>query len=97
MNPLPHGAWYYRCCVPIQVFTGAVPFSEMPSIVAMFNMVGGKRPPKPTHPDFIENLWSLMQRCWAHDPHSRPEASESLVLLLTLLVSCSHVLGRCLP
>jgi len=30
-----------------------------------------------------------MERCWDHDPNSRPEATEALQILLTPLVSCS--------
>ncbi|KAF9642058.1 hypothetical protein BDM02DRAFT_2731187 [Thelephora ganbajun] len=41
----------------------------------------GERPLRPTHPTFTENLWTLVQRCWDHDPHLRPEASEVLTVL----------------
>ncbi|KAF9642913.1 kinase-like protein [Thelephora ganbajun] len=69
--------------VMIEVFTGAVPFSENSSLVATLSITQGKRPSRPTHPTFTENLWKLMQRCWDHDPHSRPEVSEALQILLT--------------
>ena len=73
----------------IQVFTGAIPFSERSATMAMVVMTQGGRPQRPTHPTFTENLWTLMQRCWDHDPHSRPEVSEALQVLLTPSVSCS--------
>ncbi|KAF9645415.1 kinase-like protein [Thelephora ganbajun] len=69
--------------VMIEVFTGAIPFSDNPSLVATLSITQGKRPSRPTHPTFTENLWKLMQRCWDHDPHSRPEVSEALQILLT--------------
>ena len=55
----------------------------------MFAIAQGKRPPRPTHPTFTENLWTLMQHCWDHDPHLRPEVSEASQVLLTPLVSRS--------
>ena len=51
----------------------------------MVHIISAKRPPRPTHPTFTENLWALMQCCWDQDPCSRPEASEvSRVLTLSL-------------
>ena len=75
--------------VSIQIFTGAIPFIEISTNAAMFAIEQGKRPPRPTHPTFTENLWMLMQRCWDQDPHLRPEVSEVLQVLLTPSVSCS--------
>ena len=46
----------------------------------------GKRPPRPAHPAFTEDLWALMQRCWDHDPCLRPGVSEALQVFLTLSV-----------
>jgi len=80
------GSEVYFYFMTIQVFTGAVPFGGDPSPVAMFSIMQGKRPPRPTHPILTENLWALMQRCWDCDPHLRPEASEALQVLLTLSV-----------
>ncbi|KAF9645406.1 kinase-like protein [Thelephora ganbajun] len=68
--------------VMIEVFTGAVPFSDKSSPVATLSITQGKRPSRPTHPTFTENLWKLMQCCWDQDPHSRPEVSEALQILL---------------
>ena len=45
-----------------------------------------KRPSRPTHPTFTEDLWTLVQRCWDQDPYSRPQILEvSKVLTLLLL------------
>ena len=67
----------------IQVFTGAVPFSNRSASMAMLGIMQNERPQRPTHPTFTENLWTLMQRCWDRDPHLRPEVSEVLQVLLT--------------
>ncbi|KAF9644146.1 kinase-like protein [Thelephora ganbajun] len=76
--------------VMIEVFTGAVPFSDTSSFVAISSIMQGKRPSRPTHPTFTENLWSLMQRCWGHDPRSRPEVSEALGMLRTAAGERAH-------
>lgn len=58
-----------------QVFTGAVPFNHSIPAAAIIAIMGGRRPPRPTHPTFTHDLWTLMQRCWDQDPHLRPETS----------------------
>ena len=81
-------AWPHRTRVSIQVFIGAFPFSGIPDTAAMFEIMNGGRPPRPTHPVIAERLWSLMERCWDNEPHSRPEISEALETLLDASVSC---------
>jgi len=66
---------------PPQVFTGVVPFNNFIPAVAVLAIMNGTRPFKPTHPDFTDELWALMQRCWNEIPHSRPEVSEVLKVL----------------
>jgi hypothetical protein len=44
----------------------------------MVAILQGRRPERPTHQTFTEDLWSLMQRCWDHAEDLRPPASEVL-------------------
>jgi len=67
--------------VMIEGFTGAVPFDGSLPAVAMVAIMDGKRPPRPTHQAFTDQLWQLTQRCWDQNPHSRPEVSEVLKVL----------------
>jgi len=90
MTEVRHGG--YTACrtlaycgfISMQVFTGAVPFNDLSSNVAMFTIMRGERPPRPTYPTFTDDLWILMQRCWEQGPPSRPEASGVTQVLLTL-------------
>ncbi|KAF9644381.1 kinase-like protein, partial [Thelephora ganbajun] len=75
----------------VMVFTGMIPFSSDAYPLAMFSIIQGRHPSRPTHPTFTENLWTLMQRCWGHNPHLHPDASEVLQILL-MPVSVSHSL-----
>ncbi|KAF9644879.1 kinase-like protein [Thelephora ganbajun] len=67
--------------VMIEAFTGAIPFSEKQSGAAMFEIMVGLRPQRPTHPTFTDKLWILMQNCWNQDPRLRPAVSEVLSAL----------------
>ena len=77
-----------RCCISIQTFTGTVPFSDKSPTEAMFGIIHGERPPRPTNPIIAEKLWGLMQRCWDHNPQSRPEVSKALEILRIPSASC---------
>ena len=59
-----------------QVFTGAVPFNDSPLAAAISGIIDGRRPSRPNHSNFTDDVWVLMQRCWDQDPHMRPEVSE---------------------
>jgi len=88
------GALAYYLLASVQVFSGAIPFGDgVSSVSAMLAIVQGKRPQRPTHSTFTEDLWMLIQRCWNGDPHSRPKVSEVALQLLTLSV-CNHLIGH---
>jgi len=67
--------------VSLQVFTGAVPFSNNGPAAATLAIMAGERPPRPTHPLFTKKLWTLIKRCWDRDPLLRPEVSEVFEIL----------------
>jgi len=73
-----HPLLAYRHLVSPQVFTDAAPFNDRAPQEAMEAIIGGDRPPRPTHSTFTDELWVLMQRCWHQDPQARPRASELL-------------------
>jgi len=70
-----------------QAFTGEVPFHPNNPAAAMLAILNEKRPARPTHPNFTDELWTLMKRCWNQDPYSRPEMSEVLETLRSSSVS----------
>ena len=75
---LLHRALAYYRPASLQVFTGEVPFSNSLHIAAMLAIMGGKRPQRPTHPNFTDELWALMRWCWDQDPRLRPAILEAL-------------------
>lgn len=75
-QPTRYGVLTCWLCAQSQVFTDTVPFGDDPPVSAMLAITRGRRPHRPTHIAFTEELWLLMQRCWDHNPHSRPEMLE---------------------
>ena len=68
-----------------KTFTGAVPFSDHIAPAAMTAIIGGKRPPRPTHPSLTDGLWKLTNRCWDQERRNRPRMLEVLIALTHLV------------
>ncbi|KAF8996199.1 kinase-like domain-containing protein, partial [Cyathus striatus] len=76
-------------CVCYEVFTGEVPFYEIPREGAViYRIVKGKKPSRPNlesrTPESVfflgltEEMWTLMQHCWKFDPTERLNINEFL-------------------
>ena len=74
-------AFAYCHLVPPQAFTGAVPFDDITTEMALLAIMSGKRPRRPSHSSFTDELWTSTQNCWNQDPDSRPEVSKVLEVL----------------
>ena len=68
-----------------------VPFHLRTSVMVMFDITEGGRPPRPLHRALTDELWGLMERCWHQEPHSRPEMSEVLRMLRSSSVFLSSL------
>lgn len=68
------------------MFTGDIPFSGCLNPAVIVSILQRKRPERPTHPMFTEELWSLMQRCWDHGHNSRPTAPAVVGILEGVLI-----------
>ncbi|KAJ7614073.1 kinase-like domain-containing protein [Roridomyces roridus] len=71
---------YGFACVVYELLAGTVPFSELPSEMAvMFAVLEGRRPscpPSCSGTPALEGLWALLQDCWHADPETRPTAAR---------------------
>ncbi|KAF9257192.1 kinase-like protein [Marasmius fiardii PR-910] len=76
-DKLKRDVYSYGCTV-FEIITGEPPFSEMsePKFVVEV-AVNHKRPPRPTDVAWCpDNIWALVQLCWAQETHLRPTASS---------------------
>lgn len=66
----------YRC----QVLMGAPPFaSRQKQELACEVALEGKRPPRPNNSESLgitDEIWELLELCWAEDASSRPKVSH---------------------
>ena len=63
---------------PIEAFTGAVPFSDKLPRAAVLAIAWGRRPSRPSHPAFTDELWTLTQQCWDQEDRRRPQVPQIL-------------------
>jgi hypothetical protein len=62
--------------VKYEVLSGHTPFYEFVSLVVPGMIFGGKRPGRPEGSEgiwFTDDVWAVLERCWAHQPNGRPE------------------------
>ncbi|KAF8068027.1 kinase-like domain-containing protein [Lyophyllum atratum] len=75
---------YAVSCVAYEIFTGNVPFFELPRDLAVtLKVKAGAHPSRPpmSSPTWgawglAEPLWSLMEACWSADPNTRPTVED---------------------
>lgn len=57
----------------MQIYTGKPPFQTIKHDSAViFRVIRGERPERPTGVDLDDNLWDLVDRCWAQSAEDRP-------------------------
>ncbi|KAF9257183.1 kinase-like protein [Marasmius fiardii PR-910] len=75
-NELGRDIYAYACTV-LEIITGKPPFPDLIDTMVMFQVaVNGARPPRPTAVTWCpDNIWALVQLCWAQQICLRPAAS----------------------
>lgn len=77
-----------------KVFSGMVPFHDMTPAAAAVGVSLGKRPERPSHPSFTDNLWDLTEHCWSQKPQHRPEISRVIPRLRATSLRRGHMGGK---
>ncbi|KAJ7121561.1 kinase-like domain-containing protein [Mycena epipterygia] len=65
-------------CVIFELYTGQPPFTDLSDVRAMFAVVGGKLPKRPTDtkPAMKDTVWELAIRCWGTNHATRPTIEQ---------------------
>ncbi|KAH8829981.1 kinase-like domain-containing protein [Flagelloscypha sp. PMI_526] len=79
---------YALACTAIEVATGKLPFPDLNEASAMLAVIRGERPARPHLVKWMTNdLWNLIERCWAQNPNNRPSSNEVVLDLERVLLS----------
>ncbi|KAJ7266661.1 kinase-like domain-containing protein [Mycena rebaudengoi] len=80
---------YAFACLCVEIYTGKQPFwNVIRDITVVFQILEQKRPPRPSSlgpPDgtrsMSDQLWAIVEACWAHKPSDRPDMHKVSELL----------------
>jgi len=67
-----------------EVLSGKAPFTSVRDFIVMRMVVEGERPERPEGPEgvwFTDDLWWMLNQCWATQPKSRPNVEAVLECL----------------
>ena len=62
--------------VILEVLSGQVPFMLCPNSVVALRVAEGKRPGRPKEAWFTDEVWDILERCWAPDTQDRPRIED---------------------
>uniref|UniRef100_A0A0W0FW06 Protein kinase domain-containing protein n=1 Tax=Moniliophthora roreri TaxID=221103 RepID=A0A0W0FW06_MONRR len=69
-------------CTVLEIVTGKAPFSnQLVEPAVIFHVMSGRRPERPQDVWCPDEVWCLIERCWAQYPRDRPSARDILCYL----------------
>jgi hypothetical protein len=83
-SPTKHSDCYALGMVIYEVLSGHVPFYQFVNLVVPGMIFGGKRPGRPEGSEgawFTDDVWTMLERCWTHQPNDRPGIEDVLQCL----------------
>ena len=83
-RPTKQSDCYALGMVVYEVLSGQFPFAPFSNHVATWKVLGGERPQRPGGVEgvrFTDDLWRMLNRCWATRPENRPSISAVLEFL----------------
>ncbi|KAF8162035.1 kinase-like domain-containing protein [Mycena galopus ATCC 62051] len=74
---------YSLGCTIYEIYAGKPPFAHISNdIVVSSAILAGSRPPRDSEKPIPDFVWDLAQKCWGHEPSSRPTIKSVLDTLL---------------
>ena len=80
-RPTKESDCYALGMVVLEVLSGRPPLASDKDFVVIQKVIAGERPGRPEGAWFTDDLWGMLQLCWAARPESRPSVEAVLVCL----------------
>lgn len=82
-TPMPESDMYAFACLGLQMYTGKMPWGNVPSYKFKDMVTQGQRPNRPSQetpiPDYV---WEVIQACWAQEPSERMKSTHAWTSLM---------------
>jgi len=78
-RPTKNSDCYALGMVVYETITGRFPFYQHGDLTVFVKVLAGERPTREVR--FTEDLWKMMESCWAHQPNNRPGVEDVLQCL----------------
>ena len=83
-RPTKESDCYALGMVVLEVLSGRPPLAMDKDFIVMRRILDGERPERPEGPEgawFTDDLWGVLEQCWATGPESRPHVGAVLECL----------------
>jgi len=72
----------------VEIYTGRVPFYHLRQDAWVITdiLMNGGRPTRASCHEVPEDVWGLLERCWAHAPEDRPSINDVGTLLTSVIL-----------
>ena len=83
-RPTKESDCYALGMVALEVLSGRPPFVSDKDFIVMRKIMDGERPERPEGPEgawFTDDIWSMLELCWATRPDGRPSVESALECL----------------
>ena len=77
-RPTKESDCYALGMVVLEVLSGRAPLASDKDFIVMRKIIDGERPGRPEGAWFTDDLWGMLELCWAARPESRPSVEAIL-------------------
>ncbi|EPQ57112.1 kinase-like protein, partial [Gloeophyllum trabeum ATCC 11539] len=81
-TPTPESDMYAFACLGLQMYTREMPWQNFTSLQIQLNVTNGQRPSRPSTGSMSDDVWDVIQACWAQEAKKRMKSIHAWTKLI---------------